>query len=62
MTLSPQVENVKRENANQQADDAKEPSKAIGCMEQARQVPWAKHEGNKRKACNHEGNAEKRIN
>ena len=62
MTLSTQVENVKRENANQQADDAKEPSKAIGCMEQARQVPWAKHEGNKRKACNYKGNAENGIN
>lgn len=62
MVLPSQVENVKRENADQQADDAKEPSKAIGSMEQAWRVPWAKHKDNKRKACNHEGNAEKRIN
>ncbi|MBD36267.1 MAG: hypothetical protein CL512_05810 [Actinobacteria bacterium] len=62
MTLSSQVENVKRENGNQQADNAKEPSKAIGCMEQAWRVPWAKHKDNKRKACNHKGNAENGIN
>ena len=48
LTIIPQVENVKGQDADQQADDAKEPSKAIGCMEHRRSIPRAKHEQNER--------------
>ena len=48
LTIIPHVDNVKSQDADQQADDAKEPSKAIGCMVYRRSIPRAKHEQNER--------------